>query len=148
MKASFNFKGLAVLAATTLVAFNTSAANPPPGANYSQGGFGGNSYAISPGGAGSLSIYVGGVHREVKDLEVWGGVGEHQLVFSRHYNGRFNSGSSQYFGVNNWRHSYQWEMADNGNDLDIFYPDGTRNKFSEPAAANGLPRRRCPTCSG
>ena len=120
---------VAVLSACTAFAQGPPP-NPPPGANYSQAGFSGPGYALNPGGAGSVSIYTGTLFREVKDLEVFGGVGEHQLVFSRVYSSRFNSSSTRHFGVSNWRHSYQWEMADNGADLDIFYPDGTRNKFT------------------
>jgi hypothetical protein len=41
--------------------------------------------------------YTGNEYRSIPDLKVWGGVGEHQLSFTRFANSRF-VGGAQYFG--------------------------------------------------
>ena len=87
-------------------------------------------------GVNQFNVFTGNAHRAIRDLEVWGGVGEHQLVWQRLSNTRF-TGSSQYLGTaGNWRHSYQWEMANTStpgttNEVTIFYPDGTVNRFQK-----------------
>ena len=134
MNTKFNVRWLMLVAASVWSTFTARAQGPPPppppGANYSQGGFGGAGYPSGVSAAPSFNIYTGSLHREVRDLEVWGGVGEHPLGLPRHYNSRANTTSTT-FGNANWRHSYQWQMADNGADLNIYYPDGTCNKFTD-----------------
>ena len=98
MKTRFNALWAMKVAVAVWSTCYSQGANPPPGANYSQGGFSGNGYAINPSGAGSVTIYTGTLFREVKDLEVFGGVGEHQLVFKRVYSSRYNTASTKYFG--------------------------------------------------
>src|SRR6266436_7811630 len=81
-------------------------------------------------GVNPFSAATSNEYRDVTDLEVWGGVGEHQLKWTRWANSRYIAGP-KYFGQGqNWRHSYQWELADAGTDssgralLDVFHPNG------------------------
>jgi len=78
-----------------------------------------------------IKLFTANAHREIPDLEVWGGVGEHQLVWKRLHNTRYANEVS-YFGDGGcWRHSYQWELVDNGlgNSVTIYCPDGSSRRF-------------------
>lgn len=86
-------------------------------------------------GVSEFNPYTGNSHRSVRDLEVWGGVGEHQLAFIRYHNSRIQQSgvivNPQLGTAGQWRHEYQWEMFKSSpTDFTIFYPDGTRNIFS------------------
>jgi len=65
------------------------------------------------------------VARDVQDLEVWGGIGQHQLVWERYGHSRMTAGKLWFGSGHCWRHSYQWEMSVSGNTLTLNYPDGT-----------------------
>jgi hypothetical protein len=85
-----------------------------------------------------FKAYTGNDYREIKDLEIWGGVGEHQLAWKRHGTSRFPGTAKQYFGTaHNWRHEYQWEVYNYPNDpsgaarKQFVYPDGTVNNFTQ-----------------
>jgi RHS repeat-associated protein len=92
------------------------------------------------GGVNFFKPYTANAYRRVSDLQIWGGVGGHQLLWKRTYTSR-NVGSSKYFfGFQcNWRHSYQWEIADAGGSppqIDIYYPGGTVNRFKQMSSTN------------
>ena len=91
-------------------------------------------------GINKFDVFTGNAHRPIRDLQVWGGVGQHQLTWTRYANTRFTGGTMQLLGNGgNWRHSYQWEMADNGitnttsSSITIHYPDGSIYAFSPPS---------------
>jgi len=92
------------------------------------------------GGVNLFKPYTGNAYRRVHDLEIWGDVGEHQLTWRRNYTSRSVGGSKYFFGFQcNWRHSYQWEVADAGGSppqIDILYPDGTVNRFKQMSSTN------------
>ena len=78
-----------------------------------------------PSGVNPFGAFTGDVRREVRDLEVWGGVGEHQLVWGRVGHSRVGSGAQWFGDGQGWRHSYQWELVDSGGgNLELYYPDG------------------------
>jgi len=83
----------------------------------------------------SIDTYTGNEKRFIDDLEVWGGVGEHQLVWRRYANSRFTNTVTTFGNGNNWRHSYQWEMSVATTDvygpykIEIYYPTGAHNSF-------------------
>jgi len=87
-----------------------------------------------------LTVYCGNEYREITDLQVWGGVGDHQLTWERWGNSRFVGGPA-YFGTgHSWRHSYQWDMATAGTSgtglpqMEIIYPDGSDIIFIRDSA--------------
>jgi hypothetical protein len=90
-------------------------------------------------GSNIFDPYTGNVFREITDLQVWGGVGEHQLAFKRYAGSRYASASNWFFGNAHglWRHSYQWEMADAGTNgsgqarVNIYYPRGEARLFTQ-----------------
>ena len=76
------------------------------------------------------------VMRDVRDLEVFGGVGEHQLHWTRHGLSRSSGGSAWFGDGHNWRHSYQWEMASTSSTaVQIIYPDGTVRRYTKSGTA-------------
>ncbi len=80
-------------------------------------------------------LYTGNDLRTNTELRVYGGVGEHQLAWTRYVNSRATNGG-QYFGTIGMRHGYQWEMADAGLNssgqaqLTVNYPDGNICTFA------------------
>src|SRR5262249_15984740 len=81
-----------------------------------------------------IKVFTGTVNREIVDLEMWGGVGEHQLQFKRFGNSRTETGASfrtRFGTAHSWSHNYEYLMTDEGlNDLgqpqlEITFPDGT-----------------------
>ena len=69
-------------------------------------------------GANPFAANGGNVHRAITDLQVWGGVGQHALAWTRHAHSRSNPTSRETFGqAHNWRHGYQWQMASAGTEL-------------------------------
>jgi RHS repeat-associated protein len=55
--------------------------------------------------------YTGNEFRDVNDLQIWGGVGHHQLLWSRHGSSRAVR-QSDWFGQGHyWRHNYQWDLT-------------------------------------
>jgi len=87
-------------------------------------------------------VYTGNEYRHIQDLNVWGGVGEHQLTWSRWANSRFVSGANYFGDGHNWRHEYQWEMADaapsssGAAQKEIIYPEGEDNIFTQNSTTN------------
>lgn len=93
--------------------------------NYVKGGCGcGNnskqSTCCPKAGTCTFDPYTGNEHRAIRDLEIWGGVGEVSLVWMRYYNSR---------EFKNWSYSFQYSMADGGFDnygqaqVVIYYPE-------------------------
>ena len=76
-------------------------------------------------GPNPVDVARGNVKRNVRDLEVFGGVGEHQLHWTRYGHSRTPMGLNWFGDGHNWRHSYQWEMVGVGYNLQLTYPDGT-----------------------
>jgi hypothetical protein len=83
-------------------------------------------------GPNPFHTFTGNSTRTMRDLEVWGGVGQHQLAWSRHSFSRGNSGTKRFGNAHAWRHSYQWELVSAGTGLfDVYYPAGTVSRFTE-----------------
>jgi RHS repeat-associated protein len=76
-------------------------------------------------GVNPINVLSGDVQRTVRDLEVWGGVGQHQLAWERLGHSRLNSAPKWFGDGHIWRHSYQWDMAVSGSTLTLYYPEGT-----------------------
>jgi hypothetical protein len=75
----------------------------PPG----RGGGGSRALNQDVGGVNVFKAYTANAYRRVHDLELWGGVGEHRLVWKRAYTSRTVGSSKYFFGFQcNWRHSY------------------------------------------
>lgn len=81
--------------------------------------------------------FTGNESRTIKDLQVWGGVGEHQLNFTRYGNSR-DSKIKNYFGsAHRWSFSYDFSMFYNGVSregqpkLIVYYPEGGSNIFTQ-----------------
>jgi YD repeat-containing protein len=84
-----------------------------------------------------ISIYSANEFKEIEDLKIWGGVGEHQLVWKRWAHSRTTSSGVRSFGTgHNWRHGYQWEMTDitgyEGQQVWIYNEDGNRESLTYP----------------
>ena len=89
-----------------------------------------------------IDVCTGNAHRELRDLEIWGGVGDHPLVFIRYHNSRLPENgqvvNSQFGTAGQWRHAYQWDLISEAAtdlismapDLTIVYPDRTQNTFT------------------
>jgi len=76
-------------------------------------------------------VFSGDAQRHVRDLEVWGGVGEHQLVWERTGHSRLNEGSKWFGHGHIWQHNYQWELVTAAtNKLTLFYPSGTVHTYT------------------
>src|SRR6266851_3445688 len=81
--------------------------------------------------------YTGNVHRSIKDLEIWGGVGEHQLAWMRYGNSREGTpyNPQNFFGeAHHWNHSYKFDMIDVETTdgvprIAIHYPEGGEDVF-------------------
>ena len=54
--------------------------------------------------------YTGNEFRDVNDLQIWGGVGHHQLHWSRHASSRAVNTSDLFGQGHYWRHNYQWYL--------------------------------------
>jgi RHS repeat-associated protein len=87
-------------------------------------------------GNSPVVVFSGDVKRSIKDLEVWGGVGEHQLTWNRTGRSRFVYGSAFGYG-HTWRHGYEYSMADYGTNQSgqsvvvVTFPDGHANKLTK-----------------
>ena len=77
----------------------------------------------------------------MQDLEIWGGVGQVSLTWSRHSTSRAATNSNLFGTGHYWRHNYQWELADAGKDaqgrqvLSLAMPDGGVYRFTNTGAA-------------
>lgn len=82
-----------------------------------------------PGAGNYFDPFGGSVHRKIHDLEVWGGVGEEQLIWIRY--GHSGSGDyvRNYGNAHNWNSSYQYDMVDVGSGIRIHYPQGGQDIF-------------------
>ncbi len=78
-----------------------------------------------PEGVNPVNVNSGDVQREICDLEVFGGVGEHQLNWTRYGHSRLADGARWFGDGHLWRHSYQYELVNVGYNRQITYPDGT-----------------------
>ncbi len=96
--------------------------------------YGGNSSENSQG-ANHFNTITGDVQRKVDDLTLFGGVGDHKLVWSRMGHSRNSSGLKWFGQAHTWRHSYQWEMVQSSTNLIFYYPDGHTYTYS-PSGTN------------
>ncbi|MGN6642856.1 MAG: hypothetical protein ACTHKU_07635, partial [Verrucomicrobiota bacterium] len=112
---------------------NVLGQNVRPGcANNSGPGPGGpSSCPTAQGGSNPFRAFGGNLNREVIDLEVFGGVGQHQLAFKRYYNSRLDLGSRGLGDGAAWVHQYRWNMDDAGTNnstgnplLSVDFPSG------------------------
>ncbi|HEY5892532.1 MAG TPA: DUF6531 domain-containing protein [Chthoniobacterales bacterium] len=105
-------------------------ADVPGCGNGNSGGPGCPPCDESSGGPNPFHVATGNAYRAITDLEVWGGVGEHQLVFQRYGISR-HVGSLKWFGEGHtWRHSYQWELVNDGTRaLKVYKPDGSQWRY-------------------
>ncbi|NJK93366.1 MAG: RHS repeat protein [Blastochloris sp.] len=98
------------------------------------------------GGANPFNVYTGNVTRESLDLQVWGSVGEQPLQWLRQSNSRFSTSSDRIFGQGgNWRHNFQWSVADAGGtasngtrQIQINHPLGGQYVFREQGLGSNL----------
>ncbi|HEY5894957.1 MAG TPA: DUF6531 domain-containing protein [Chthoniobacterales bacterium] len=127
---AFSLLGQSVLGANAPVCGNANNRGPsPPPCPSSK--CGDPPQSCPSGGSNPFNTATGNAYREITDLEVWGGVGEHQLEFTRYGMSRYN-GSIKWFGQGHtWRHSYQWELVSDGaNALKLYKPDGTHWRYT------------------
>lgn len=88
--------------------------------------------------------YTGNEHREVKDLEIWGGVGEMPLVWTRYGNSRVGNFKLTFGAAHYWNHNFQYSMYDAGlssqhqKEVVIHFPEGGSNVFAESKRNPGL----------
>src|SRR4051794_9515296 len=82
--------------------------------NNNQTGTTGSTSCDNGAGINSFNTYTGNVHREIKDLELFAGVGETFLKWVRYGNSRASNPKKPFGGAHNWRHEYEFEMADAG----------------------------------
>jgi RHS repeat-associated protein len=100
------------------------------GNNHSTGVSGGNS--CDDPGVNHFVAYTGNVHREIKDLELFAGVGDTLLKWVRYGNSRLRNLQQPFGNAYNWRHEYEFEMADDGpGQLKIHYPAGDVILFTQ-----------------
>jgi RHS repeat-associated protein len=102
-------------------------------------------HCCPPEGQNPIIPATSNAYREVPDLEVWGGVGEHQLTWTRTASSRYIDAPAWFGQGQNWRHSYQWDIADAGKNssgkaqLDIYYPSGWIFRFTQVSATQWNP---------
>lgn len=105
---------------------------PPHGAS-------GNPASANEDGSGNgaddgdpVNVITGNEYRTVNDLEIWGGVGEHQLFWKRYSNSRNILKAKHHLGKgHHWRFSYQWEMSEQTpTSINLIYPDGSKAAFT------------------
>lgn len=88
-----------------------------------------------------LNPDAGNVLRPIRDLEIWGGVGEEPLAWMRYGNSQSGSYERNFGFGHNWTHTYQYDITDPGDDINgrhlllIHYPEGEQNYFIK---INGL----------
>ena len=98
-------------------------------------------------GANHFNVFNGDVQRDVSDLEVWGGVGEHKLAWTRLGHSRQTFGQRWFGDGHSWRHSYQWEMVAGGSakmpgltnstgSFSFYSPDGGAYGFQKNPSGN------------
>jgi RHS repeat-associated protein len=81
--------------------------------------------------------YNGNESRKIQELQIWGGVGEHQLTWIRYGNSRYANLKNIFGSAHNWNFSYNYNMADQGVNsngqaqLYIHYPEGGSNIFTQ-----------------
>src|SRR5437773_1098773 len=98
--------------------------------NNDPGNGAGSGDQCSSAGINLFDPYTGNVHREIKDLELFAGVGETLLKWVRYGNSRSINPARSFGQAHNWRHAYEYEMVDAGTNpngqaqLTIWYPDG------------------------
>jgi len=86
--------------------------------------------SASSGTPNAFNILTGDTERKVRDLNVFGGVGQHTITWSRLGHSRHTDGNQWFGNGHSWRHSYQWEISGNTNAITLRYPDGTVNTYS------------------
>lgn len=92
----------------------------------------------------SFDPYTGNVHREVKDLEVWGAAGDAPFTWIRYSNSRDGDFQSSYGNAHNWNSSFQYAMSDADSSsnsqarLLVHYPEGGSNIFTRNKANPGV----------
>src|SRR5262249_14845192 len=88
-----------------------------------------------------INVFTGNAYRQIVDLQVWGGVAEHQLQFIRHGNSREvdpkHSFGTSFGTAHHWSHNYEYLMRDEGfsssrqPQIRVFFPDGSSNLFTQ-----------------
>ncbi|MCZ2342760.1 MAG: hypothetical protein LC104_13370, partial [Bacteroidales bacterium] len=88
-------------------------------------------------GVNTFDAFTGNLHRTIEDIEVWGGVGEIPLKFTRTTTSRYMGGVPTPFASSgNWRHNWQWHIVYGGTNgigqeiVNVYYPDGRNELFS------------------
>ena len=119
----------------------TGGTGNPPGQGPSQ----------PPQGTGDPVVpYTGNEYRDVQDLEIWGGVGQVPLTWSRHSTSRAVTNSNLFGTGHYWRHNFQWELTDAGKDtqgrqvVSMAMPDGGVYRFTNTGAAEWTGTVGCP----
>ncbi len=97
---------------------------------------------VTSTGVNEFDLAYGNAYRQVPDLVLNAGVGEHRLAFTRHHNSRFVPGARLLGQGGNWRHSYQWEVSHYSytvgggavyQSYTIYEPTGRKHSFTTAA---------------
>lgn len=81
-----------------------------------------------------INAFTADEYRVIRDLQVWGSVGQAPLEWTRYAHSRVTPGQEWFGDGHHWRHSYQWEMADWGGtpaQINLNYPDGSAYLFTQ-----------------
>ncbi|HYE56233.1 MAG TPA: hypothetical protein VD996_15395, partial [Chitinophagaceae bacterium] len=87
-------------------------------------------------GPNEFNVYTGNLHRETRDLDIWGGAGDTQLVWRRFYNSRN--------GWTPWTHAFHYTMTDEGLNsegrpqLQVAHPEGQIITFVQSIGDPGI----------
>ena len=89
-------------------------------------------------GANTVKVFTGNVNRSgIIDLEIWGAAGQIPMRWERIANSRDVNSQAIFGEAHNWRHSWEWEMYDEGLNeagqaqLSVDFPDGEDITFTD-----------------
>ena len=99
--------------------------------------------ACTEGGTNHFDVFTGNVHRQITDIMVHDGVGEHQLKFQRTTTSRYLGALPTPLGTGgSWRHNYLWNIYYAGTNsigneiISVDYPDGNNYQFDRKSPAD------------
>jgi len=90
----------------------------------------------NPGAGDPFEPFTGNEFREIKDLEIWGAVGEEPFTWMRYGNSRAGGHNDVYGTAHHWSSSFFFSMFDDGLDdngqpqVSIEFPAGEENTFT------------------
>jgi len=110
----------------------------------SHNGFANSGGKGNKGGGDFINPAVGNEYREIRDLQVWGAVGEIPFEWIRYSNSRTGTYNHLFGKAHNWNHSFQYDMIDNGSNAQgqaqilIHFPGGEEITFTQDSMDNAL----------